>query len=243
MTRKLGVFLVEDEPAARAELRFLIEKDPDVEILGEAGDADTAAAEILEAEPDLCFVDIQIPGGGGLALAQRLKAALPELHVVFATAFAEHALEAFELPATDYILKPFAEERVRGALDRVRVRVQEERARRGTLTRLAVERARRTYVIDVEQAAFFYTDGGLIYVATSDGERYGCNFTLRELEDQLDPARFFRCHREFIVNLGRIREIIPQPAGTLRLVLDDSAKSDVPVARNRVRGLRERVPW
>jgi DNA-binding LytR/AlgR family response regulator len=243
MTRKLGVYLVEDEPAARAELRFLIEKDPEVEVLGEASDADAAADEVLDCEPDLCFIDIQIPGGGGLKLAQRLKAALPELHIVFATAFAEHALAAFELAATDYILKPFAEERVHAALGRVRARLQEERAHRGTLARLAVERARRTYVIDVAEALYFCTDGGLVYVTTGDGERYGCNFTLRELEDQLDPARFFRCHREFIVNLGRIREIIPQPAGTLRLVLDDAGHSDVPVARNRVRGLRERVPW
>jgi DNA-binding LytR/AlgR family response regulator len=242
MSRRFGVYLVEDEPAARAELRFLIERDPDVEVLGEGGDADTAAAEILECEPDACFVDIQIPGGGGLKLAERLRRELPELHVIFATAYAEHALAAFELEATDYILKPFAEERVRAALERVRARLSEERPRRATLTRLAVERARRTYVVDLDDVLFFSTDGGLVCVTTNGGERYGCNFTLRELEDQLDSVRFYRCHREYIINLTRIREIIPQPAGTLRLRLDDDGGSDVPVARNRVRGLRERVP-
>ena len=246
MTRKLSVYLVEDEPAVRAELRFLIEKAADVDVAGEAGDADSAAEEILDLEPDVCFVDIQIPGGGGLALAAQLKAALPRLHIVFATAFAQHAVEAFELEATDYVLKPFEEERVHGALERVRARVAEEEASRAAakpLERLAVERARRTYVIDLDDALCFRTDGGLVYVQTRGGERYGCNSTLRDLEDQLDGRKFFRCHREYIVNLTRVREIIPQPAGTYRLILDDEARSEVPVARNRVRGLRERLPW
>jgi DNA-binding LytR/AlgR family response regulator len=246
VTRKLKVFLVEDEPAARAELRYLVEQTEGVEIVGEAGDADTAAEEVLDLEPDVCFVDIQIPGGGGLGLAARLTAALPRLHVVFATAFAEHAARAFELAATDYVLKPFAEERVRGALERVRARVAEEQAGRAAaqpLERLAVERARRTYVIDLEEALYFGTDGGLVYVQTRGGERFGCNATLTELEDQLDPRKFFRCHREYIVNLTRVREIIPQAAGTYRLVLDDETKREVPVARTRVHGLRERLPW
>jgi len=246
VTRKLQVYLVEDEPAVRAELRFLVEQADGVEVVGEAGDADTAQEEILDLEPDVCFVDIQIPGGGGLQLAARLRAALPRLHVVFATAFAEHAVQAFELEATDYVLKPFAEERVHGALERVRARVAEEQERRAAaqpLERLAVERARRTYVIDLEDALYFGTDGGLVYVQTRGGERFGCNATLTELEDQLDGRRFFRCHREYIVNLTRVREIIPQAAGTYRLVLDDEAKREVPVARTRVRGLRERLPW
>jgi DNA-binding LytR/AlgR family response regulator len=246
VTRKLQAYLVEDEPAARAELRFLVEKAEDVEIVGEAGDADSATEEILDLEPDVCFVDIQIPGGGGLELAARLKAALPRLHVVFATAFAQHAVQAFELEATDYVLKPFAEERVHGALERVRARVAEEEASRAAaqpLERLAVERARRTYVIDLDDALYFCTDGGLVYVQTRGGERFGCNFTLRDLEDQLDGRKFFRCHREYIVNLTRVREIVPQAAGTYRLVLDDEAKSEVAVARNRVRGLRGRLPW
>jgi two-component system, LytTR family, response regulator LytT len=246
VTRRLQVYLVEDEPAARAELRFLVEQAEGVEVVGEAGDADSATEEVLDLEPDVCFVDIQIPGGGGLQLAARLKAALPRLHVVFATAFAEHAVQAFELEATDYVLKPFAEERVQGALERVRARVAEEAARPAgaqPLERLAVERARRTYVIDLEDALFFGTDGGLVYVQTRGGERFGCNATLAELEDQLDARKFFRCHREFIVNLGRVREIIPQAAGTYRLVLDDEGKREVPVARTRVRGLRARLPW
>jgi DNA-binding LytR/AlgR family response regulator len=246
VTRKLQVYLVEDEPAARAELRYLVERAEGVEVVGEAGDADTAAEEVLDLEPDVCFVDIQIPGGGGLQLAGRLKAALPRLHVVFATAFAEHAVQAFELEATDYVLKPFAEERVQGALERVRARVAEEQARRAAaqpLERLAVERARRTYVIDLQEALFFGTDGGLVYVQTRGGERYGCNSTLTDLEDQLDGRMFYRCHREYIVNLGRVREIIPQAAGTYRLVLDDEGRREVPVARTRVRGLRERLPW
>ena len=246
MTRRLQVYLVEDEPAVRAELRFLVEQAEGVEVVGEAGDADSATEEVLDLEPDVCFVDIQIPGGGGLQLAARLRAALPRLHVVFATAFAEHAVQAFELEATDYVLKPFAEERVHGALERVRARVAEEQERRAAaqpLERLAVERARRTYVIDLEDALYFGTDGGLVYVQTRGGERFGCNATLTELEDQLDGRRFFRCHREYIVNLTRVREIIPQAAGTYRLVLDDEAKREVPVARTRVRGLRERLPW
>lgn len=243
MSRTITAYLVEDEPAARAELRFLLEKEPDVEIVGEAGDAAAAAEEILDLEPDLCFVDIQIPGGGGLDLARRIRRALPEVRVVFATAFAQHAVQAFELDATDYLLKPFGEERVRAAVERVRVRLPEEPAPRTPLERLAVERARRTYVIDLGDALFFCTDGGIVYVQTGRGERYGCNFTLRELEHQLDPRQFYRCHREFIVNLAHIREIVPQPGGTYRLVLDDEARSGIPLARNRVRGLRERVPW
>jgi two-component system response regulator LytT len=246
VTRKLQVYLVEDELQVRAELRFLVEQAPDVEVVGEAGDAATAAEEILDLEPDVCFVDIQIPGGGGLHLAQELRARLPRLHIVFATAYAQHAVKAFELEATDYVLKPFVDERVHAALERVRVRVGEEEARRAAaapLDRLAVERARRTYVIDLDDALYFCTDGGLVYVQTKGGERFGCNSTLRDLEDQLDSRKFFRCHREYIVNLARVREIIPQAAGTYRLLLDDEPRSGVPVARNRVRGLRERLPW
>ena len=236
MSETLRVFIVEDERAAREELKFLLERHPEVEVVGEAGDGRSALAAILEARPDLVFLDIRIPCGDGLDLARRIRQKLPSTQVVFATAFDEHAVEAFDLAATDYLLKPFDAARLARSLERAR-------KAHHLPERLAVERLRRTFFLDPKEIAWIGMQDGLVTVAGIDGIHYTTNQTLRELTQHLDPAHFFRCHREAIVNLQQIREVKPHLSGTYRLVLRDEPRSKLPLARNRVRSLKAIMPW
>ncbi len=244
MSEPLRILLVEDEPAAREELKFLLAEQPGVAVVGEAADGHAALRALRQLEPDLVFLDVQIPGPNGLELARRFRCGRPDLLLVFATAYDEHALEAFELAATDYLLKPFEPERVARAVQRAR-EAQRLRAaaEAGESERLAVERRRQGHFLPLAEVAWIGMEDGLVCVVARDGQRYGCNETLRDLEQRLDPRRFFRCHREAIVHLGRIRCVQPHVSGTYRLHLDDAADSVLPLARNRVASLRSLIPW
>jgi len=242
-TSPLRVLLVEDERAAREELKYLLAGLPGVEVVGEAADGRQLLLTLQRLQPDALFLDIQLPGESGLQLAEGLKARHPELQIVFATAYDEHAVEAFDLDATDYLLKPFDPERVARAVARLQAvrQARLERERSAPEARLSVERRNRTVLLDPAEVAWLGMEDGLVTVAAVDGVRYGTDRTLRELEGLLDPTRFFRCHRERIVNLQRVREVRPHQSGTFRLLLDDLPRSEIPLARNRARRLRERL--
>lgn len=246
MSGPLRVMIVEDELAAREELKFLLAAIPGVEVVGEAADGRSALRTAVRLRPDALFLDIQMPGPSGLDLARSLRRVLPGIQVVFATAYDEHAVAAFDLAATDYLLKPFEADRVARAVSRVaEARQLRSAAEHGPEPgdRLAVERRRSTCFLDPAEVSWIGMEDGLVTVAAVDGTHYTTDATLRELERRLDPGHFFRCHREAIVNLLRVREVKPHQSGTYRLVLDDAARSEIPLARNRVRRLKEILPW
>ena len=226
----LRVLIVDDEPLACQALRLLLEGDREVEIVGECSGADGAPA-VERTRPDILFLDVQMPEVDGFDLLEQIGIDRAPT-VVFVTAYGDHALRAFDVHAIDYLLKPVADERFARALARAKALALLRRAgepgdaRLGTLLRehsratrrILVRDRDRTRVIDAEtidwiEAADYYAE---IHVGT---ETHLLRETMNELAQRLDPARFFRVHRSAIVNLDRVREILPLPHGDRELAL------------------------
>lgn len=251
----LRVFLVDDEPLARARARNVLAGIAGTEVVGEAGSVDEAVAAIEALRPDVLLLDVQMPGADGFELLRRLA---DRPAVIFATAYDQHAVRAFEECAVDYLLKPFRRERLEQAIERARTerarpealsrRLQDLLARlpRGGetapqwLERFAVRVGTRQQIVRAEEVVWFGAEDKLVFAAT-DGHRHWVNFTLDELERRLDPRRFLRVHRSAIANLDRAAALHPGFAGTWRLQMNDGGRTEVPVARSRARALRSRL--
>jgi two-component system LytT family response regulator len=240
---KVGTFVVDDEPVARAGLRAMLAAFEWVDVIGEAADGLSAVDAINRLRPELVFLDVQMPGLAGIDVLSRLER---QPFVVFTTAFSEHAVSAFELGAVDYLLKPFGPERLGEAMERVRGGLGEpmgggalERLSgalgRGPITRLFVRVGGTLVPILVEKVSRFEADGDYV-IAHVGGKRHVMHLALSRLESRLDPRRFSRVHRAHIVNLDHVRAFRPDSRGNLEADLIDGSR--VPVSRNRAQELR-----
>ncbi len=253
---KLKALIVDDEYPARQELRYLLSKFNEVEVVGEATNADEALKLVKALEYAILFLDIDMPGKTGLELGALIQQKDNSPHVIFVTAYENFALKAFEVNAVDYILKPFDERRLRQAIDKV---IKLEQHRQGTggpvaipreasstgsrdqeikIDRIPVEKKGKTVLIDEGQIYYAYTEQDYVFIKTA-GERWITRFTLKDLENRLNEKHFFRSHRCYIVNLRRVKEIIPFFNGTYTLIVDDQEKSEIPVSRTQAKKLRK----
>jgi two-component system, LytTR family, response regulator len=206
--RKYRTLIVDDEPSAREGTRQLLVQDPEIDVIGECANGVDAAAAIIDDGPDIVILDIQMPdldGFGCLALFD--PASRPE--VVFLTAYEEYARKAFDVDAADYVLKPFSDARLREAVARAkqrrRVRTQEARP----VTRFVVRHGTVTHVVHVSDID--YIEGADYYARIhAGGASYLIRQTLAQLLTQLDPGKFVRTHRSVIVNVDRIRQLLPR---------------------------------
>jgi DNA-binding LytR/AlgR family response regulator len=243
--------VVDDEKLARDRLVGFLEALDGVAVVGQAGNGPEAIEVIGTAAPDLVFLDIQMPEMSGLDVARRLNGSRP--HVVFATAHDEFAVQAFQVEAIDYVLKPFTRVRVRETIDRVRARLEagarpdldaliKRLDQRQRTTQLALHAGKRILLTTPEHVAWFGVEHRLVYAHLQD-RAYMTNYTLRELEEQLDPDSFFRAHKASLVNLSRVTAIVPWFGGRFKLAMDDHAQSEVAVSRAQARILRARLRW
>jgi two-component system, LytTR family, response regulator len=239
--------IVDDEPLARERLRMLLsETEQPVEVAGEAGGGQEAVALIHALEPDLVFLDVQMPVLDGFDVVDLLPP--PRPHVVFVTAFDEHAVRAFEVHALDYLTKPVRLDRLNRTLQRIGAGADGRsgegvenlrRARAGLpLTRLTVHSGRRLRLVSLEDVRWIEAREKLVYVQLEDGA-FMTDFTLDELEARLSPDRFLRIHRSVIANADRIRELIPWDAGMYAAKMEDG--TTLPIARRRTREVMERL--
>lgn len=247
MTEPLRAIIVDDEPLARDELAFLLAEVGGVEIVGQASDAHEALALAEREEPSVAFVDLRMPGPDGIALAQALKRRHPQLQVVVVTAYDNAALRAFDAQVLDYVLKPARLERVRLAVERVQAVTAKQRspqpaAREGALERLAVRRGGVYHVLELAEVIYFEMKDELVW-AVSANDRVALDLTMTNLEQRLPEGAFFRSHRGALVRVDKIRAIEPAGAGTYELVLDHPDAPRVPLARERARLLREKIPF
>lgn len=238
--------LVDDEPLARERFRALLdESDVSVEIVGEAGSGREAVPLIHETEPDVVFLDVQMPALDGFDVVDLL--APPRPHVVFVTAYDEYALQAFEVHALDYLTKPVRLARLNDALHHVQQQLDTDtsgeqlevlRSDRQSepLRRLTVHVGRTLRVVDLDRIRWIESDDRLVF-AHLDDTRYRTDFTLDTLEQRLPADRFVRTHRTCIVNLDAVYEMVPDTSGTYTLRLDDG--STVPVARRRAQNVKD----
>jgi DNA-binding LytR/AlgR family response regulator len=238
----IRAIVVDDEPLARDELRFMLGECEDIEVVGEARNAPEAQALCDEEQPDVAFLDLRMPGPDGVALAESLMANHPELRVVIVSAHDEGALRAFEARVADYLLKPVRLERLRQAVERILGDSGSAASSRERLDRIAVRRRDAYVVLELDQVVYFEVKDELVWAVT-EKDRFAIDKTLAILEEELDPESFFRSHRGFIVRFDRIRAIEPTGAGTFQLLLDHPDEPKVPLARERAKKLRERIPF
>jgi two-component system LytT family response regulator len=247
----IRVLIVDDEAPARERLRRFLEAVQEVEIIGEAQNG-IQAVDIIEADrPDLVFLDIQMPGLDGFGVLEALHQPPP---IIFVTAYDEYAIQAFEVNALDYLLKPFGKERLAESLRRVKGKAQvgrpfEEKLssllmtlaeREQYLTKLAVWKRSNVHLLDVDEIDWIGIEGNQIFVHVGE-EFYPYHRPLAYLEKKLDPRHFFRVHRSAIVNLNRVTEIIPWFKGSHKLRLSTGA--EVALSRARTQELKTLLDW
>ena len=244
----LRTLVVDDEPLARDRLVGFLRGVDGVRVIGEARDG-LEALELIEREqPELVFLDVQMPGMDGFEVLKALHRPLP--HVVFATAYDEYAIRAFEVDAVDYLLKPLVRARVEEAVVRARTRLAQGPGQnldhvlreRPYLSQIPLSAAKRILIVPAADIMWFGVEFRLVYAHTRE-RGYMTNFTLRELEERLDPAHFFRAHKSALVNLAHVREIVPTASGRYALVMHDDAGSQVALSRTQARELRGRLGW
>ena len=259
MPEKIRTLIVDDEPLARRNLRVLLEKDPQIEILDECRNGREAVKAINALSPDLIFLDIQMPELDGFDVLARVG---PEqIHaIIFVTAFDQYALKAFEVHALDYLLKPFDDERFAFALRRAKSQIEareinrvskrllallEEResladssAEKNYLTRLMIKASGRVVLLKVGEIDFIEADGN--YAKLHVGRKsHLLREKMHDLEGRLDPAKFVRIHRSIIVNLDRIKELHPHFNGDYIVVLEDGRQ--LRLSRTRRENLEARL--
>lgn len=238
----LRVMVVDDEPLARDELRFLLGQCERVAVVWEAGDAARAKEVCAARRPDVAFLDLRMPDIDGIALAQLLRRRRPDLDVVIVSAHDEGALRGFEIRITDYLLKPVRLARLQQTLDRVLPAEPCSSIPPTRFERFAVRRKGSFVVVDLRDVVYFETRDELVWAVT-ERDRFALDVTLAGLARQLDPVAFFQSHRSCIIRVDRIRTIHRSGARTFRLVLDHPDDPSVPLARDRASQLRERIPF
>ena len=237
--------IVDDESPARDELRYLLQNYEDIEVVGEAATVSEARVLLDAVHYDVILLDIRMPGDDGLALAEHLRGIEASPAVIFTTAYPDYAVDAFGLNAVDYVLKPVDADRLRQALDRVlsqsRRASDNARPQPEGLTeqfgRIPVQRGERILLVDEQEILYASAARGYSYLHVGD-KKLLANFTLSELEDRLS-SHFFRCHRSYLVNLDKVRELVSDFAGAMVLVMGDGGTNRVPVSRRRIRELRQ----
>ena len=231
----LKALVVDDEAPARSELRYLLGEVGGVEVVGEASNA-IEALQLIKAIPyDVTFLDINMPGLTGVQLAEVLAGLTRPPAIVFITAHSEHAVKAFEVRATDYLVKPVELERLKAAVARLTPVAEQAPSR---VERIPVEKAGKKLLVSVEDILYVMAKDDYSYLHTA-ADRYLSTISLAQLETKLELSGFFRVHRRYLVNLSRVKEVVPMYGGTLLLTLADEAATQVPVSRRRVPALKK----
>jgi len=254
----INTIIVDDEKPARDELAFLLKSVQEVNVIGQGKNGVEALALIKEHSPDLVFLDVQMPGLDGFGVLKKLverKMKMP--HVVFATAFDQYAVQAFEVNAVDYVLKPFDKSRIAKAIQRARKMMDTQTTATDRLEQLVSQLAsakqnppspavkvlittqQKLLLVNAEDMIFASIDGGMITVVARDLEGSSNYRTLEEMEQALASDIFWRPHRSYLVNIHHIKEVIPWFKSTFMLKMDDKKQTQVPVSRSQTKRLRE----
>jgi two-component system, LytTR family, response regulator LytT len=253
----LSAVIVDDEQLARDELAFLLKDVGDVDVVAQGKNGLEGVNLIREHNPDLVFLDVQMPGLDGFGVIKKLldkKVQLPK--IVFATAFDQYAVKAFEVNAVDYLLKPFDKKRVAQSVQKVRAKLESGstssdkletlvrmlESQKPQASKILIKAGGRLFLVNQKDIGFASIEEGVITVVTSgpsgmEGQS-NCR-TLEELLDSLDPNLFWRAHRSYLVNINRIKEVVPWFKSSYQLRMDDKKQTEIPVSRAQTKRLRE----
>ncbi len=253
----ISTIIVEDEKPAREELSYLLKAFPEINVIAQGRNGVEGVALIKEHSPELVFLDVQMPGLDGFGVIKKLmdrKVRMPQ--IVFATAFDNYAVQAFEVNAVDYILKPFDKGRVGKAIARARKQIEVQASPIERLeslleqmggpaqaprprAKLLLRAQQRMLLVDSADVVYATIDDGLISMATREIEGTSNYRTIEELQAQLDPDFFWRVHRSYLVNINHIRELVPWFKSSYILRMNDKKQSEIPVSRAQTKRLRE----
>jgi two-component system, LytTR family, response regulator len=253
----LSAVIVDDEQLARDELAYLLKNAGDVSVVAQGKNGLEAVNLIKEHNPDLVFLDVQMPGLDGFGVIKKLldkKVPLPK--IVFATAFDQYAVKAFEVNAIDYLLKPFDKKRVAQALQKARAQQDSDgvpsekletlvrmlESQKQPASKVLLRAAGRMFLVDQKDICYAWIEDGVITVVAAGAAgmegQSNCR-TLEELLDSLDSNLFWRAHRSYLVNINRIREVVPWFKSSYQLRMDDKKQTEIPVSRAQTKRLRE----
>jgi two-component system LytT family response regulator/two-component system response regulator LytT len=245
----ISAILVDDEKLASEELAYQLKEFPDIEIIATASNGLEAVKLIEDLEPDLVFLDVQMPGLDGMSVIRKLREKnVPLPHFVMATAYDQYAVEAFRWEALDYLLKPVEKDRLAVAVERARKTIAEKAKAAPTepaapkpslqRSKLLVKSGQRNFIVDAQDVVYATIEDGLITVVATGMEGQSNYRTIEELQSNLDPDMFWRVHRSYLVNIHRIREVIPWFKSSFQLKMDDKKQTEIPVSRVQTKRLR-----
>jgi two-component system, LytTR family, response regulator LytT len=250
----LTTMIVDDEQPARDELAYLLKSVDDLQVVATGKNGLEAVSLIREHSPDLVFLDVQMPGLDGFGVIKKLiekKTPLPQF--VFATAFDQYAVKAFEVNAVDYVLKPFDKKRVHQAIEKAKrgieptetpverldALVKALESQKTQSSKILLKAGGRLFLVDQKDICYAAIEDGVITVVASHLEGQSNCRTLEELLDSLDPSMFWRAHRSFLVNINRIKEVVPWFKSSYQIRMDDKKQTEIPVSRAQTKRLRE----
>jgi two-component system, LytTR family, response regulator len=259
----INTLIIDDERPAREELAYLLKAIPEVSIVGQGKNGLDAVNLIKEHAPDLVFLDVQMPGLDGFGVIKKLsekKIKMPQ--IIFATAYDEYAVQAFEVNAVDYVLKPFDKGRIARAVQRAKKMLEAQsspverlenlveqlgapKPAAGSAKRvnvkLLLKANQRMFLVDADEMVFASIQDGAITIFTKDSQGVSNYRTIEELQASLESDRFWRAHRSYLVNIDHIKEVVPWFKSTFMLKMNDKRSSEIPVSRSQTRRLRELI--
>jgi two-component system, LytTR family, response regulator LytT len=245
----LSAIIVDDEQLARDELKYLLDSAGDVDVVAQGTNGIEAVDLIEEHRPDLVFLDVQMPGLDGMGVIRKLREKdIPLPYFVMSTAYDQYAVEAFKWEALDYLLKPVEKDRLGLAVERARKGIAERlksaqpepTSPKPSLqrTKILIKSNHRNFIVDAQDVVYATIDDGLITVVATGMEGQSNYRTIEELQSNLDPDVFWRVHRSYLVNIHRIREVIPWFKSSFQLRMDDKKQTEIPVSRVQTKRLR-----
>src|SRR5579885_1993182 len=256
----IQTIIVDDEKPAREELAYLLKSFPEISLVGQGKNGLEAVNLIKEHAPDLVFLDVQMPGLDGFGVLQKLvERKLKVPHVVFATAFDHYAVQAFDVNAVDYVLKPFDKARISKAIQKAKkeIEAQTSPAERleqlvnqlgaggakgrasAQVPKLLVKSQQKLLLVDSDDLIFAMIEEGAVSVSTLEVEGTSNYRTLEELQAALDTESYWRPHRSYLVSIRHIKEVVPWFNSTYMLKMDDKKQTEIPVSRQQAKRLRE----
>jgi two-component system response regulator LytT len=249
-TATITTVVVDDEQLACDELSYLLRDFPEIEVIATGSNGLQAVDLIQKLEPELVFLDVQMPGLDGTGVVRRLREKeIEPPYFIFVTAHDHYAVEAFRLEAMDYLLKPVDKGRLAETIERVRRMVQEKKAPEPPATskpamapqrtKLLVRSNSRHFIVDASDLIYATIDNGLITLVTPTLEGHSTYRTIEDLQANLDRDLFWRVHRSYLVNINRIKEVVPWFKSSYQLRMDDKKHTEIPVSRVQTRRLRE----
>jgi two-component system response regulator LytT len=249
-TATISTVVVDDEQLACDELSYLLKDFPEIDVIATGSNGLHAVDLIQKLEPELVFLDVQMPGLDGTGVVRRLREKeIDPPYFIFVTAHDHYAVEAFRLEAMDYLLKPVEKGRLAETVERVRRILQEKKtpelpvqpkpAMATQRTKLLVRASSRHFIVDANELIYATIDNGLITLVTPTLEGHSTYRTIEDLQANLDRDMFWRVHRSYLVNINRIKEVVPWFKSSYQLRMDDKKHTEIPVSRVQTRRLRE----